>query len=199
MRLYGLTGGAGSGKTEAGRRFAQRGIPVLDADAIGHELIEPGGPAFREVVDAFGDDIVCGGRIDRTRLAARAFADPKARARLDAILHPAIRAEIGRRCAALADEGHALAIIDAALIAEHGQRDPFLDGLIVVACPKTLRVRRLVRHRGFTEADARRRIAAQTPPETKLAFADWVIENTDTLEALWRQVDEIVEALRAHE
>ena len=198
MRIYGLTGGTGSGKSEAGRMFRERGVPVLDADAIGHALIEPGGAAVDAVVDAFGADILTDGHIDREKLGARVFRDAEARQRLNAILHPAIRMEIANRCVSLAQEGHDTVLVDAALIAENGRKDDYLNGLIVVNCPADLRARRLVERRGIDEPEACRRIAAQTPPEKKIALADWVIENSGTIEALEAEVERVAEELKRH-
>lgn len=198
MRIYGLTGGTGSGKSEAARRFEMRGIPVIDADAIGHEVIAPGGAAEKAVIQAFGPGIVTDGAVDRVKLGARVFSDTAARQQLNAIVHPAIAFEIAMRCAALADQGHDAVIVDAALIAENGRKEDYLSGLMVVTCPAEERVRRLVAHRGIEEAEARRRIAAQTPPEEKLALADWVIDNSGTKEALHARVDAIAGELKAH-
>lgn len=199
MRIYGLTGGTGSGKSEAGRRFAELGIPVLDADAIGHEVIAPGGPAEAAVREVFGEEILSEGRIDRAKLGTRVFSDSAARQRLNAIVHPAIRLEIATRCAALAQAGHPIAIIDAALLAENGAKEPFLDGLIVVTCAEETRARRLIERCGLDAEEVRRRIAAQAPPERKVAIADWVIDNNGSIEALRARVDEIARELRRNE
>jgi dephospho-CoA kinase len=199
MRIYGLTGGTGSGKSEAARRFTELGIPVLDADAIGHEVIAPGGPAEPAAREVFGDEILSDGRIDRVKLGALVFSDPEARRRLNDIVHPAIRMEIAIRCASLAEAGHALAIIDAALLAENGRKEPFLDGLIVVTCAARTRARRLIERCGLDEDEVRRRFAAQTPPENKVAIADWVIDNNGTIEALRARVDEVARELLGDE
>ena len=197
MRLIGLTGGTGSGKSAAGRRFAQRGIPVIDADAIGHAVIAPGGVAEAGVRGAFGDAILSEGHIDREKLAARVFGDAAALRQLNALVHPAIIGEIGMRCAAHAAEGAHAVIIDAALIAEGAELEPWLGGLILVLCPVEERVRRLVALRGQQEDDARRRIAAQSDPEGKRALATWVVENEGDLDALHKQVDRIADDIEA--
>ena len=101
MRIYGLTGGTGSGKTEVAERFLATGIPVVDADRIGHALIAPGGAAVDAVRNAFGDRILSCGRIDREKLGRIVFTDADARNRLNAIVHPAIRSEIHARCCGL--------------------------------------------------------------------------------------------------
>ena len=198
MRVYGLTGGIASGKSEAARRFSEHGIPVIDADAIGHRLIAPQGAAEAAVVAAFGEHIVTDGAIDRRKLGAQVFADAVAREALDAILHPLIRADVARQCAALAEEGHSIAIVEAALLAEGTERDPFLDGLVVIASSPEVRVNRLVTSRGLSVKEARQRLAAQTDPQKKLALADWVLDNEGALEDLRHQVDRVLEEMRRH-
>jgi len=196
MRLIGLTGGIGSGKSEAARRFQENGIPTIDADRIAHALLEPGGAAVDAVRDAFGEDLIIEGRVDHARLAARVFGDSEALARLNAITHPLIGTEIAKRAAAFAEAGHGIVLIDAALLAEKGYRDEFLQGLILVLCPEDERLRRLVELRDITRDEALRRIQAQTPPENKAPLADWVIHNDGTLSHLHQQVDAIANALK---
>ena len=199
MKVYGLTGGIGAGKSEAARAFARRGVPVIDADRIGHAVIAPGGAACEEVVRIFGAQILgADGAIDRNRLAAAAFADDAARRRLNAVTHPAIFAEIARRCAELAEQGVPAAIVEAALLGENGRVEPMFAGLILVTCPEEERLRRLVAQRGMDPAEARRRIAAQSDPEAKRGIAAWVVENTGNLEDLQTQVDAIVAAFHAN-
>jgi dephospho-CoA kinase len=199
VQVYGLTGGIGSGKTEAAKRFAWNGIPVIDADKVGHELIEPGGEAVPAVVAAFGDQVLTGGRINRGKLGTLVFSDRQALARLNAILHPLIRREIDKRCRAMAQAGHIIAILEAALLAEEGRPEFELDGLIVVTCSEATRLRRVVAARGLTPEQAGQRIQAQMPPEKKVAWADWVIENEGTLGDLHTKVDKIVRELKHHD
>ena len=191
MRVYGLTGGIGSGKSEAARRFAQLGMPVIDADALGHEVLEPGGAAYDAALDAFGTGILSGEQIDRGKLSALVFHDEAARHQLNRITHPAIRLAIAQRCALLAQQGERCVIIEAALLGENGQKDSFLSGLIVVTCPPETRIRRLVAARGISVDEARRRMAAQAPESVKLALADYIIENTGTVEDLCRRVEAV--------
>jgi dephospho-CoA kinase len=198
VRIYGLTGGTGSGKSEAARRFREAGIPVLDADAIGHELLETPGPVHEDVLRTFGDGILTNGQIDREKLGEIVFRDAGQRMALNRILHPAIRTELAARCARLAMEGQRLALIDAALLGENGRLDPFLSGLVLVLSPVPLRVERLMQFRGISEDEARRRIAAQSPPEGKIALAGWVIENTGTLKELHEEVDRVAGELIQH-
>ena len=197
MRIYGLTGGTGSGKSEAGQRLSYAGIPVIDADRVGHELLEPGGAAVGPVIEAFGREVTTAGAVDRAKLADWVFGDPEALRKLNAIVHPGIMQVIAGRLATLAGAGHAAAVVDAALIAEGGKRDVWLDGLIVVTCREDIRLDRLVRLRGMDIEQARKRIAAQTPAEKKVPLADWVIVNEGALEALWVRVDEIAADIKA--
>lgn len=195
LRIYGLTGGLGSGKSEAGRRFAHHGIPVIDADRIGHEVIAPGGAAEQAVKEAFGQDVVSSGTIDREKLAARVFSDEAARRWLNELVHPLIARAIAMQCGELAGNGHERVIVEAALLAENGHREEWLDGLVLVLCSREERLHRLEASRGMPREEAERRMAAQTPPERKMNAADWIIENSGTLEALYGRVDEVVEAL----
>ena len=197
MFLAGLTGGIGSGKSAAARRFVAAGIPVIDADQIGHQLLEEGGAAVPGVIALFGESCSRSGAIDRELLAGRVFHDPEAMALLNALMHPLVAVEVMRRCAALAEKGPSVVLVEAALLAEQGAKEPWMNALILVVCPEAVRVRRLVEHRGMKHEDARARIAMQTPPEAKVALADWVIDNIGTLEALHRQVDQIATELRA--
>lgn len=194
MKLMGLTGGTGSGKSAAAARFATHGIAVIDADKVGHDVIAPGGTAEQAVRDAFGDTILGDGGIDRVKLGARVFGDPEALRRLNALVHPAIFAEIGRRCAQYAQEGRAAVVIDAALLAEGGQREAFLDGLVLVLAPRSMRLQRLMTGRGLSAEQAARQLDAQTPPEAKRPLADWIIENEGSLDTLHAQVDAIAGA-----
>ncbi len=195
-RIIGLTGGTGSGKSEVAKVFLNHGIPVINADQIGHELLYPGGAAETAVMDAFGDSICTNGAIDRKKLGNLVFGDPRLLNQLNALVHPLIKREVVRRCAKCIEEGHDLIIIDAALLAEDRQKSNFLDGLIVVHCLREVRIRRLIEQRGLTREEAVKRVQAQTPPECKLPLADWVIENNGSLAELQSKTELIIEELR---
>ena len=199
IRVIGLTGGTGSGKSEAARRFEELGFPVINADAIGHELLLPGSEAEADVIEAFGHGILTDDRVDRNKLGARVFAEPEARHTLNAIVHPRIKHEIKRRIRSFAEKGHKTVIIDAALIAESGEREPCLDGLILVTSSEKVRAQRLVKARGLTFEEAMQRIRSQTPPETKLALADWVLDNEGELDGFLSSVEHVASELRACE
>jgi len=195
MKVYALTGGIGAGKSEVARLFIDRGVPVIDADRIGHEATEPGGVAERDVREAFGEGIITDGKIDRKKLAAVVFNSPAALTRLNSLVHPAVLREISRRTAELAQAGHPAILIEAALHAEDGRVQDWMAGLILVDCPLDIRVRRLVEKRGMTEADARARIASQTPPEKKAPLARWIIRNNAGLDQLRLEVDRVAQQL----
>lgn len=195
MIIVGLAGGTGAGKSSAARRFEAVGIPVVDADRIGHGLIAPGGAAVDEVVEAFGESILSCGKIDRAILGKRVFTDPTALARLNAIMQPQIAQAIALQCAKHAEAGASACIVDAALLGDSGTLEPWLEGLILVSSPAALRVGRLVAHRGLDEATAWERVRAQVDPEAKRALARWVIVNDGSLEDLHRQVDDVARAL----
>ncbi|MFP4173397.1 MAG: dephospho-CoA kinase [Candidatus Hydrogenedentota bacterium] len=193
MRVYGLTGGMGCGKSEVARVFRERGVPVIDADRLGHEAIAPGGEAERAVREAFGEDIVTEGAIDRRKLGPLVFGDDGARARLNALVHPIIRKRIKERCRELRDQGHKAVVIDAALLAEDGVAPACLTGLILVSASEETRIERLMASRGLSRDEVARRLAAQTPPERKRPLASQVIDNEDTLEALRARAREMAD------
>lgn len=197
IRIYGLTGGTGSGKTAAARRFEHHGIPVIDADKTGHELIERDGGAYSQVIEAFGPEILTDDHIDRGKLGALIFADENARKKLNAIVHPLIFQVISRKCAELARQGYRAVMIDAALLAENGRCEPWLDGLILISAPRDVRAARLVAMRVITPEQAKQRIDAQSDPEKKRAVADWVVENTGNLQDLYAKIDAIAGEINA--
>lgn len=197
MKIIGLTGGTGSGKSTAGKFFAELGIPVIDADRVGHDMIAPGGPAEADVIAAFGQDILTSGIIDRGKLGAKVFGAPEKLSQLNRLVHPRLFVEVARQCQEHAASGVPAVIVDAALLGESGAKDAWIDDLILVSAAEELRVHRLGEFRGVPEDEARRRIAAQSDPERKRAFARWVIDNNGTEEQLRAQVREIAEALVA--
>jgi len=199
MRLIGLTGGIGAGKSTVSAALAARGAVVIDADAITRELQRPGTPVFEAMVERFGAGIVAAdGTLDRPAVADLVFPDPAALADLNAIVHPAVGAEIAHRLASEAETDH-LVILDVPLLVESGRDD--LGGTIVVDCDPEVAVARLVEHRGFREADARARIARQVGRDERLAKADFVIHNDGSrdeldpqIEACWRWIQDELQA-----
>ena len=189
MYMIGLTGGIGSGKSTVAARMRQRGFPVVDADQVARDNMEPGSPVLAAVAEEFGADLLGpDGALDRAELARRAFASEEATQRLNAITHPAIRAESARRFAALEAAGERAAVYDMPLLVELGM-DQDMDMTVVVDVNPEERVRRLVAHRGLDEADARNRIARQIPDVERRAAADVVLDNNGTEDKLAQQVD----------
>ncbi len=182
----GLTGGIGSGKSTVSRLLEQRGAVIVDADAIAREVVAPGTPGLAAVTEAFGDGVVApDGSLDRPALAAVVFADPEARKRLDAIVHPLVRARAAEVAAAAPAD--AVVVNDVPLLVETGQAGSYDLVLVVEADPAT-RVARLVQ-RGLTAEDARARMAAQATDEQRRAVADVVMDNSGSPEELEAQVD----------
>jgi dephospho-CoA kinase len=188
----GLTGGIGSGKSEVSRLLATLGATVIDADALAREVVAPGSAGLAQVVAVFGSQVLdADGGLDRTAMATHVFADPQARARLEAIIHPLVRARAAElEAAARAGHRHAVVVHDVPLLVEKGQQDAF-DLVMVVDVPTPLQVQRLVAKRGMSEAQARARIAAQASRDERLAVADVVIDNSGTLDDLARRVSEV--------
>ncbi|MFZ4433661.1 MAG: dephospho-CoA kinase [Microthrixaceae bacterium] len=197
MRLIGLTGGIGAGKSSVSAALARRGAVVVDADAIVKELQQPGTVVFDEMVERFGSGILApDGSLDRAAVAAVVFTDPEALADLGAIVHPRVSEEIIRRVEAERDTDHVV-VLDIPLLAESGWPD--LLGVIVVDLDPEVAVQRLVAHRGFTEEDARNRMANQAERAERLARADFVVDNHGSPEDLQAEVDRCwawIQALR---
>ncbi|MTD91458.1 dephospho-CoA kinase [Corynebacterium hiratae] len=197
MKLIGLTGGIGSGKSTVAKLLVQEGWVLVDADRIARDIVEPGQPALTELAEAFGQDILLpDGSLDRGLLASRAFASREKTDLLNSITHPRIQEETQARFEAARQGGAEFVVYDMPLLVDKGlHRD--MDATIVVDVDAEERVRRLVEYRGLEESDARRRIAAQIPDDVRRAAADFVIDNNGPREALDGQVAGVVEKLRA--
>jgi dephospho-CoA kinase len=195
MRVFGLTGNIASGKSTVAAMFRDLGIPVLDADRISREVTAPGGRAYDAVVREFGPGIVGGdGAIDRKKLGDIVFADPRRRARLEGITHPAILEAMKEALAELARRGNRLAVVEAALIHESGRKGLF-EAVIAVRCDRESQVRRLVARDGISEEEAATRLRAQMDAVRKALASDYVIENSGNLEDTRRQVERLARTL----
>ena len=192
MRV-GLTGGVASGKSTVSAMLADLGAVVIDADLLAREVVAKGTDGLAEVVEAFGPGVLtAGGELDRPAMGAIVFGDETERRRLEAIIHPRVRAR-GAEMEAAAPEG-AVVVHDIPLLAETGQAAAF-DAVVVVDVPTEVQVERMTTLRGMSEADARARIAAQATREARLAVATYVVENSGTTEDLRRRVAEVFENL----
>lgn len=191
----GLTGGIASGKSTVSAILRELGAVVIDADALAREVVAKGTPGLAAVVDEFGASFLTPeGELDRPAMGALVFGDTDARRRLEAIVHPLV----AQRSAELDEAAppDAIVILDHPLLVESGLADA-CDAVIVVHVPEETQIERMVRDRGWTEEEARARIAAQAAAEDRLALATYVIENTGTREDLRHRVTEVFDALRA--
>ena len=196
MKKVGLTGGIGSGKSTVARMLGGAGFAVVDADQVARDIMKPGSPVLEEVAAAFGADLIGDdGVLDRGELARRAFATTEDTQRLNAITHPAIRAESERRFAAAEEAGEQAVIYDMPLLVDLGLNQD-MDLTVVVDVDKEERIRRLVDKRGLDEADARARMAQQIDDATRLAAADVVIDNNGPLDALEPQVAALIKKIK---
>jgi dephospho-CoA kinase len=188
MILVGLTGGIGSGKSTVSTMLAERGALVIDADLVTRELQQPGQPVLAALVERFGDVLTPEGALDRARLASIAFTDDQALKDLNAIVHPAVRAEIRRRATEYRDTDRVV-VLDVPLLVEGDRYGA--QAVVVVDTPIDVAVARLVAYRGMNEADARARVGRQATREERLAVADRVIDNSGDPESLSAQVDDV--------
>jgi len=187
--VVGLTGGIGSGKSAAADGFAAQGIVVVDTDAIAHALTQAGGAALPALVDAFGSDIVgADGAMDRVRMRQLVFADPAARARLEGILHPLIR-EISDKGCRSADSPYVILAVP--LLVESGTYRARCDRIVVVDCPESLQIERVMARNGLSEAEVRAIMATQATRAQRLAVADDVLANDGDRAFLRAQVAEL--------
>jgi dephospho-CoA kinase len=191
----GLTGGLGSGKSAVLDALIALGAVGIDADLVARDVVLPGTPGFDSVVAAFGSGVVAAdGGLDRGRLAAVVFADAGERGRLEAIIHPLVRAETQARIAAAAPE--AIVVNAVPLLVETGIAAQF-DVVVVVQAPVAVRLDRVLASRGMSDGDARARIAVQASDEERAAIAWWVIDNEGTLAQLRVEVERLWAALLA--
>ncbi|KJQ54929.1 dephospho-CoA kinase [Microbacterium sp. SA39] len=197
MPLIALTGGIASGKSTIARRLAERGAIIVDADQIVRDVQAPGSPVLQRIAETFGDEVIGSeGALDRAALGAKVFGDPALLKQLNAIVHPAVRAESQRRFeAALAGDAHAVVVYDVPLLVEARVDDPW-DTIVVAHAPASERLRRLVELRGMDERAAQERIDAQVSDEQRLAIADVVIDTAGDLAETHAQTDALWERIR---
>jgi dephospho-CoA kinase len=194
MKLVGLTGGAGSGKSTVAEMLGELGAAVVDADEATHAVYEPGTAGFDAVVREFGDRYVKDGRIDRSRLGELVFNDADARRRLNDVVHPLVRDWMAQRTAEAIERGAEVVVQDVPLLFENSL-ERFFSSIVLVYVPEHLQIERLVAGRAFTPEHAHAVVAAQMPIEDKRGRAHHVINNSGPLDetraqvkAVWKQL-----------
>ena len=188
MKLIGLTGAIGSGKSSVSALFARKGAIIIDGDGIAKQLQQKGSATLQKMVDEFGDILLETGELDRAKVAQLVFGDADLLKRLNAIMHPAISAEILRQIEANTATDNVV-VLDMPLLVENPREG--MSGLVVVDVDPEVAISRLVQFRNMNEDDARRRMASQASREDRLKVADRVIDNSDSPDALDAQVDEV--------
>lgn len=196
MKLIGLTGGVGSGKSTVSAMLHDLGAVVIDADEASHAVYEPGSPGFEAVVREFGPEFVHDGRIDRAHLGQLVFNSMDARHRLNAIVHPLVREWMAARTAEAEQRAAEVVVQDVPLLFENGLERLYAT-VVVVYVPETQQLKRLVESRGISEDRARTMIAAQMPIEEKRMLANHVIDNSGSREATLERVERLWEQLVA--
>jgi len=197
MLKVGLTGGLACGKTYVGEALAQCGCLLIQADELGHQVMEPGGEAYDGIMAEFGKEILTSdGRIDRHRLAALVFNQPDRLARLNRLVHPpVVRREEEMAAEYAVHEPRGIVVVEAAILVETGSYKRF-DRLILVVCREEQQVERAMRRDGAVEADVRARLNRQMALDEKRKFADFVIDTSGEKEDTLRQTRAVYEALR---
>ncbi len=198
MLTVGLTGGLATGKSFVSAALAELGCKVLHADAVGHEVLEPGGEAYQPAVAEFGREILNeDATIDRRRLAAIVFASPERLAKLNSFVHPAVfrREEEFTRAAAAADPD-SIVVVEAAILVETGSYKKF-DRLVVTMCDRETQIERGMRRDNATRAEVEARLSRQLPPEELRKVADYTIDTSGARENTLAQVQELYRALRS--
>ena len=195
--LVGLTGGIGSGKSTVSALLAERGAVIVDADQVVRDVQQPGSPVLAKMAERFGPQVIAAdGSLDRAAVASVVFIDPEALKALNAIVHPAVGAEMNRQVMAERD-GDRVVVMDIPLLTENPREG--LQAVIVVDVDPEVQVQRLVGGRGFDEADARARIAKQATRDQRLATATHVVDNSGSLDDLVPQIDRLWAALTSLE
>lgn len=196
MQVWGLTGGISTGKSTVAGLLREAGVPVIDADRVARDVVEPGEPALAAIAARFGEGVLDDeGRLDRPALRAIVLADPEARRALEGITHPAIHARIGEELAALAETGTKLAFVEAALMVETGSYRLY-QGVLVVSCDPEVQLQRLMARNQIGRDEALRWTASQLPLADKEAVADELVINDGDRSALRAAVHAALERIR---
>ncbi len=197
IHVFGLTGGIATGKSTVAARWCRRRLPVVNADELARVIVAPGSAGLGAVVQLFGPEVLQADEsLDRAQVASRVFAAPKMRLALEAILHPRIQEELELQTRALEHRGEVLACYEAPLLVEVGRADSYRP-LVVVVADESEQLRRVLSRDGHKESEVRSRISAQAPMAEKLAAADVVIENNDSLGELQARADAVLDEICA--
>lgn len=198
MKVIGLTGNIASGKSVVASMFRELGAVVIDADQVARLVVEPGQPAWKEIVERFGKEVLNpDGTINRSRLGEIVFRDEEKREELNRITHPRIIERIKEIIEKYRKEGAKIVIIEAALIVEKGGMKPIIDNLIVVTADEETQMRRLTQMVGLSQEDALLRIKSQMPTSEKIKHATYVIDNSGGLEETREQVKKVWEMIKS--
>lgn len=190
--IIGLTGGIGSGKSTVADALVARGGVLVDTDRIAHELTEPAGAAIEPIRAVFGEEVIAAdGRMDRAAMRSRAFTDPMARKRLESILHPLIRARTDAGVAHAIASAAPYVLVAVPLLVEGGGGRGRFDRILVVDCPESVQIERVMRRSQLERAQVEAIMAAQATRAQRLAMADDVVDNSGAQEALGEQVDRL--------
>ena len=198
MLRVGLTGGLASGKSLVGHSLVDLGCHLIEADAIGHEVLLPGGEAFAPVVSEFGTEILdADGVIDRRRLGALVFGEPERLAKLSSYVHPAVvRREEQILAGIQASDPRGIVVVEAAILVETGSYKRF-DRVIVAVCSRETQIQRAMKRDGLTREEVLARLERQLPLEEKVKVADYVIDTSGTKEHALEQTQEVYRSLRS--
>lgn len=196
MKVIGITGNIASGKSTVARMFEALGARIIDADEIARIVVEPGAPAWEEIISEFGRDVLePDGAINRKRLADIVFGDEAKRKRLNDITHPRIRERISELLREYEKEGAPVVMVEATLIVERGGLKSLIDGLIVVTADEETQIERLIRDKGYKREEAVSRLRAQMPAREKMMHGDYIIDNSGSLEDTRARVKTVSEAI----
>jgi dephospho-CoA kinase len=195
MMKLGLTGGIATGKSTVSQYLAELGFPIIDADVIARQVVEPGQPALDEIVAAFGTGVLqSDGRLNRQALGALVFGHPDQLAILNGITHPRVQAETRRLLTVYEEAGEAMVVLDIPLLLE-SQNKAGADKIVVVAVDETTQRQRLMARNGLSLTEAQARIDSQMPLAEKVKLADYVVDNSGSIEQTYAQVDAILKDL----